>query len=88
MKKDWAIVILIALLFLCILRSYYLERRVSFLPSYPREGQAAIVQVNGYDFKVAWWLWGPHRIENLNREYRIPKRILRQLIKTNICEGS
>ena len=84
MKKNLTIVIFgILILFLVFLR---VDHKVELIPTYPREAQATKIQLGGYTYQVAWWLWGSHRLEELSIEHDIPQRVLRGVIKKSICK--
>lgn len=53
---------------------------------FPHKAGHKIINVEGYDYQVAWWLWGPHSIEEQQAEHNISPVILRQLIKRETCK--
>ena len=84
MKKNATIVLFgILILFLVFLR---VDHKVEIRPSYPKDSQCDIIQVNGYDFTACWWLWGGHRVEELSIKHDVPQRVLRGLIVKSICK--
>lgn len=86
MTKDWIIAIFIALAFTVISVKWH-NQKVVVKPLHPDPRQATIMQFNGYDYQLAWWLHGAHSLEEMMVNYQIPKPILRQVVRRAICEG-
>ena len=52
----------------------------------PTNSNSTIVNIQGVDYKVAWWLWGPSSIKEQSANYPIPPSILKQLIIKETCK--
>lgn len=52
----------------------------------PDDSSITILRLKDYDYKVAWWEWGPSRIEEQSSVFpSVPPIVLKQLMIANIC---